>query len=200
VNVLAEGSLAQLLVDLALNADGLSLADVQQQTVSFPDTLAGLQNGSLAASFLLEPFITLGKQQGILDVLVSAERLAPGREITVVLYSAGFSRQQQVADNFLTAYLRGVRDYVDVFFAGRGDRALAISQLVKHLPVKDPALYDRMGMPYVNPDGRINVADVRAQQDWYVAQGQVPQPANVDQVVDNRFAEHAVGVLGPYRP
>ena len=55
-------------------------------------------------------------------------------------------------------------------------------------------------MPYVNPDGRINTADVRAQQDWYVGQGQVQQPANLDQVVDNQFAEFALGVLGPYRP
>ena len=200
VSILAEGSLAQLLVALALNADGLSLADVQQQTVSFPDTMAGLQNGAIAAAFLVEPFITLGRQQGILDVLVSAERLAPGREITAVLYSAGFARQQQVANNFLVAYLRGVRDYVQTFFGSGGDRAAAVEQLVKHLPVKAPPLYDRMGMPSMNPDGRINVADVRAQQDWYVSQGQVQQPIDVDQVVDNRFAEFALGVLGPYRP
>src|SRR5688500_7176915 len=166
VSILAEGSLAQLLVALALNADGLSLADVQQQTVSFPDTMAGLQNGAIAAAFLVEPFITLGRQQGILDVLVSAERLAPGREITAVLYSAGFARQQPVANNFLVAYLRGVRDYVQTFYGSGGDRAAAVEQLVKHLPVKAPPLYDRMGMPSMNPDGRINVADVRAQQDW----------------------------------
>ncbi len=200
VNVLAEGSLAQLLVSAALHSDGLSLPDVEQQTLSFPDTLAGLQNGSLAASFLIEPFITLGRQQGTIDLLVSTEKLAPGREIAAVFYSAGFARQPQVANNFVLAYLRGVRDYVDVFFAGRGDRAAAIAQLVKHLPVKEPALYDRMAMPYVNPDGRINAADIRAQQDWFVSQGQVQQPVNVDQLVDNQYANYAVGVLGPYRP
>jgi len=199
VNVLAEGSLAQLLTSTALNTDGLSLRDVEQQTLPFPDTLAGLRNGSLAASFLIEPFITLGKQQGILDVLVSTEKLAPGREIAAVFYSAGFAERQQVANNFLVAYLKGVRDYVDVFFAGRGDRALAISQLVEHLPVKEPALYDRMAMPYVNPDGRINAADIGAQQDWFVSQGQVQQPVDVDQLVDNRFASFAVDVLGPYQ-
>jgi NitT/TauT family transport system substrate-binding protein len=200
VNVLAEGVLAQLLVATALQAEGLTLADVQQQTLSFPDTLAGLQNGSLAASFLVEPFITLGRQQGVLEVLVSAEKLAPDREITVVLYSAGFAQKEPVASNFLVAYLKGVRDYVQTFFGPGGDRTAAVSQLVKHLPVKDPALYARMGMPYVNPDGRINTADIKAQQDWYVAQGQVQQPIDVDRVVDNRFAEFALRVLGPYRP
>jgi NitT/TauT family transport system substrate-binding protein len=198
VGVLAEGSLAQLLVDTALRTEGLTLADVRQQTISFPDTLAGLRGGSLAGGFLVEPFITLGRQQGLLDVLLSAEKLAPGREITLVLYSPQFALQP-AAQQFMVAYLRGVRDYVRAFF-GDGDRASAVAQLVKHLAVKEPALYERMGLPYVNPDGRVNTADLQAQQAWHVAQGFVAQPASVEQLVDGRFVDHALGVLGPYRP
>jgi NitT/TauT family transport system substrate-binding protein len=198
VGVLAEGSLAQLLVDMALRSEGLTLADVRQQTISFPDTLAGLRGGSLAGGFLVEPFITLGRQQGLLEVLVAAEKLAPGREITLVLYSPQFA-QQPAANQFMVAYLRGVRDYVRAFF-GDGDRAAAAAQLVKHLAVKEPALYERMGLPYVNPDGRVNTADLQAQQEWHVAQGLVAQPASVEQLVDNRFVDYALSVLGPYRP
>jgi NitT/TauT family transport system substrate-binding protein len=185
-------------VDDALRTDGLSLADVQVQQLAFPDSLAGLRGGSLAASFLIEPFLTLGKQQGVLDVLVSSEKVAPGREITEVLYASGFAQKTAAANNFMAAYLQGVRDYVDTFFRGRGDRALAVSQLVQRLAVKDPALYDKMGMPAVNPDGRINAADVKAQQDWYVGRGEVQQPIDVAQAVDNSFAEFALSVLGPY--
>ncbi len=199
VNILAEGSLAQLLVGLALAAEGLKLQDVQEQSLGMPDTLAGLQNGSLAGSFLLEPFITLGKQQGIVEVLVSAEKLAPGREITDVFFSSGFARNQQVASNFLVAYLKGVRDFDQIFFDNVGDRDVAVAQLIKHLPVKDPALYANMSMPYFNPDGRVNTADIQDQQEWYVSQGQVQQPIDVARVVDNRFAEFALGVLGPAR-
>ncbi|HLH27122.1 MAG TPA: ABC transporter substrate-binding protein [Chloroflexota bacterium] len=200
VNVLAEGSLAQLLVGLALAQDGLTLADVDQQQLAMPDTLAGLQNGSIAGSFFLEPFITLGRQQGTLDVLVNAEKLAPGREITDVFYASGLAQNRPVSNNFAVAYLRGVRDYLRTFFDNQGDRATAVAQLIKHLPVKEPALYDRMGLPYFNPDGHINSADIRAQQDWYVSQGQVQQPIDVDRVVDNSFADYALSVLGPYRP
>lgn len=200
VNILAEGSLAQLMVDLALRADGLSLKDVQQQKLSFPDSLAALRNGSIDASFLVEPLITLGKQQGILEVLVAGEKLAPGREITEVFYSARFAENRQVAGNFLAAYLKGVRDYVNAFFAGKGDRPTAVAQMIKHLAVKEPALYEKMGLPYINPDGRINTSEIRTQQEWYVSQGQVQQPIDVDQVVDNQFADFALGVLGPYVP
>jgi NitT/TauT family transport system substrate-binding protein len=200
VNILAEGSLAQLLVGLALAGDGLTLRDVEQQTLGMPDTPPALANGAVAASFLFEPFITLGRQQGILDLLVNAERLAPGREITEVFYASGFAQNRAVGNNFVAAYLRGVRDYLRTFFDNQGDRATAVGQLVKHLPVKEPALYERMSMPYFNPDGHINVADVRAQQDWYVSQGQVQQPIDIDRVVDNSYADYALSVLGPYKP
>ncbi|HZR98607.1 MAG TPA: ABC transporter substrate-binding protein [Chloroflexota bacterium] len=200
VNVLAEGSLAQLLVGLALAQDGLTLADVDQQQLAMPDTLAGLQNGSIAGSFFLEPFITLGRQQGTVEVLVNAERLAPGREITDVFYASGFAQNRPVGNNFVVAYLRGVRDYLRIFFENQDDRATAVAQLVKHLAVKEPALYERMGLPYFNPDGHINTADIRAQQDWYVSQGQVQQPIDVDRVVDNSYADYALSILGPYRP
>ena len=154
----------------------------------------------IAGSFFLEPFITLGRQQGTLEVLVNAEKLAPGREITDVFYSAGFAQNRAVGNNFVLAYLRGVRDYLRIFFDNEGDRATAVAQLIKHLPVKEPAVYERMGLPYFNPDGHINTADVRAQQDWYVSQGQVQQAIDVDRVVDNSYADYALSVLGPYKP
>ena len=199
VNVLSLGSLAELNVDEALRTDGLTLNDIQVQQLSFPDSLAGLRSGSLAASFLIEPFISLGKQQGVLDVLISSEKVSPGREITEVFYAAGFAQKQQAAQNLVAAYLVGVRDYVDTFFRGRGDRAAAVNQLVQRLAVKDPGLYDRMGMPAVNPEGRINAADVKAQQDWYVQRGEVQQAIDVTQAIDDSFVDFALGLLGPYR-
>jgi NitT/TauT family transport system substrate-binding protein len=198
VNLLSVGSLAELNVDEALRTDGLTLDDIQVQQLSFPDSLAALRNGSLAASFLIEPFITLGKQQGILDVLVSSEKVAPGREITEVFYAAQFAQNRAAGNNFIAAYLQGVRDYVNIFFRNRGERGPAVAQLVQRLAVKDASLYDRMGMPAVNPDGRINAVDVKAQQDWYVQRGEVQQPVDVNQAVDNAFVDFALGVLGPY--
>jgi len=200
VNLLSVGSLAELNVDDALRTDGLTLNDVQVQQLAFPDSLAALRTGWLGASFMIETFITLGKQQGILDVLVSSEKVAPGREITEIFYAAQFAQNTAAANNFMAAYLAGVRDYNDVFFHTRGDRAAAVAQLTQRLAVKDPALYAQMGLPAVNPDGRINANDVKSQQDWYVGRGEVQQPIDVNQAVDNTFAEFALSVLGPYSP
>jgi len=64
--------------------------------------------------------------------------------------------------------------------------------------VKEPALYERMGLPYINPDGYMNVADLEAQQAWYVAHGQVQQAATLQPLVDHSFIDFALKVLGPY--
>ena len=44
------------------------------------------------------------------------------------------------------------------------------------------------------------VADVAAQQDWYVGRGEVQQRVDINQAVDNSFAEFALNALGPYTP
>ncbi|MBI2755875.1 MAG: ABC transporter substrate-binding protein [Chloroflexi bacterium] len=199
VNILAEGVLAQLLVDAALKSDGLTLKDVQQQQMGFPDALPALKNGAIAASFLVEPFITLGRQQGLLDVLVSGEKLAPDREITDVFYSSAFAQKRDAANGFMVAYLQGVRDYMRTFQSSGADRTAAAIQLIPQLAVKEAAAYNVMGFPVINPDGRINAADVKAQQDWYVSAGLVQQPIDVTQAIDNSFVDAALATLGPFK-
>ncbi len=187
VNILADGVLAQLMTALALSRDGLRLEDVQQERLAFPDSLAALSRGALDAGYLVEPFITLGRDQGILQVLVAGERLAPGREFASVLYSGHFAQREELARRYMVAYLRGVRDYLRAFFGDGQGRSLAVQQLIKYLPVKDVRLYDRMGFTYVHPNGEVNLVDIQVQQAWYVAQGYVPRPADLRQAVDDRW-------------
>ena len=56
---------------------------------------------------------------------------------------------------FLIGYLRGVRDYNDAFARNQG-RAEVVRILTEQTSVRDPALYERMNMPSLDPDGTIN--------------------------------------------
>ena len=60
------------------------------------------------------------------------------------------------------------------------------------------ALYDKMGFPNVDPNGRVNEASVRDVLDFFVGRGLVMAPVDLRQVVDRRFAEAAVRAPGPY--
>jgi NitT/TauT family transport system substrate-binding protein len=199
VNIVARGSSAQLNVDQALRTGGLSLEDVQVREIPMQASMAELRSGSLAASFLSEPFVTQARLDGNAHVLVNLEKLAPGRDFADVLYTTAFAQRQPLANNFMVAYLRGVRDYLKLF-SGRPstERANVVDQLIGFLSVKDPRLFDQMAMPAINPDGRVNAADLQAQRDWFLAQGLVSGQADVTQSIDTQFVDFAASQLGPY--
>jgi NitT/TauT family transport system substrate-binding protein len=93
-----------------------------------------------------------------------------------------------------------VRFYNDAF--ERNDparRQEAIAILTRNTPIKDAALYERMAMPGLAPDGRINVPSLTRDQDFWLARGVQQSPVNLGELVDQSFADAAVAVLGPYR-
>jgi hypothetical protein len=74
-----------------------------------------------------------------------------------------------------------------------------IQAMIRHTPLKDRALYDRMGWVYIDPDLRIVEDDLRATMQWLVDRGLVDQATDLNVAVDRRFSQHALGVLGPYQ-
>ena len=200
INIVARGSAAHFNVDQALRSGGLSLDDVQVREIPLQASVAEMRGGSLAASFLTEPLIAQGKQDGNLQVLVNLEKLAPGRDFTDVLYGPAFAQRQPLANNFMVAYLRGVRDYLKLF-SGRPtpERANVVDQLVGFLSVKDARLFDQMTLPSINPEGRVNVADLQAQREWFMSQNLVSAQGDLTQAIDTQFVDYAVSQLGPYR-
>jgi NitT/TauT family transport system substrate-binding protein len=99
----------------------------------------------------------------------------------------------------MVAYLQAVRFYNDAVV--RGDpakRQAVVATLIRHTAVREPSLYDRMVMPGLDPNGRMNVASIREDQEFWLARGLQQTRINVDEVVDHRFADAAVQVLGPY--
>ena len=56
-----------------------------------------------------------------------------------------------------------------------------------------------MQVPGFDPDGRVNTASLKDDQDYYLAAGLQERPVDFDRIVDPSFAEAAVQMLGPYR-
>jgi ABC-type nitrate/sulfonate/bicarbonate transport system substrate-binding protein len=120
------------------------------------------------------------------------------QQVAVLLYGPEFSRRADVAQRFMKAYLRGVRDYNDVFFKNR-DRAGIIDILSKNTNVRKPELYATMVMPGLDPNGAVNVAGMTSDMAWFLSKGFLKEPVDVSKVVDTSFAESAVKQLGPYQ-
>jgi NitT/TauT family transport system substrate-binding protein len=183
-----------------LEREGIAEEEVQFTALPFPDMNPALANRAIDAAFQSEPLLSTALQQGIAVRVVGSDEIYPNQQLGIVAYGAAFMREQPAAaQRFMVAYLRGLRDFVDAFSRGR-DRAVVVQALIHHTPVKDPAAYDRMIPTGFNPDGYMNVESMAADQEWFVAQGRLPQRADLATVVDHQYVEYTLARLGRYQP
>ena len=75
----------------------------------------------------------------------------------------------------------------------------SVDILVQHTNVKDRPIYDRMGLPGLDPDVLVNLDALRLMQDWWVERGLQTEKVDLDRAVDDSFARAAAAELGPAR-
>ncbi|HZR98993.1 MAG TPA: ABC transporter substrate-binding protein [Chloroflexota bacterium] len=200
VSVPSRGSGAQASLDKALRREGLTTDDVDITPLNFPDMEAGFAGGAIDGAIVIEPFLSSIVDHGVGHLYARNDEYYPNQQVAVVLYSNQFAREQtDVARRFMVGYLKGVRDFNDAWVKGdAAKREAVIAALVKHTPIKDRAVYDRVAMPGLNPNGTINRESLAADQEYFLSTGDQQQRVELSQVVDPQFADYAVQVLGRY--
>lgn len=199
VAIASVGSINQLFVEKALAKGGLTSKDIKFVVVdSFPDMLTAVANNNADATMQIEPLITQGVDQGILEWWKDPDEYAQGEEISVVMYSPNFVKKNDLANKFMIAYLQGVRAYNDAFITGDKDQAKIIDILIKTTFVDKADIFKRMKPPGLDPDGYVLKDGVEADQEWYVQQGLVKERADISKLIDNSYVENALKVLGKY--
>jgi len=92
---------------------------------------------------------------------------------------------------FLRAYKKAAREFYDAFATPDGTRRdgptapemLAI--LEKHL--KQPAAQLDSGIPYIDPDAKLDVKDVLHQIEWFKSQHMIPANTDGNSIIDKRY-------------
>ncbi len=193
------GITPEVMLHRYMQRDGLAARDIDMVSMAFPEMLGALANKAIDAALLIEPFLTQALESGDVVVLERGDTIYPGQQVSVVLYSSEFARRTDLAVRYMSAYLRGLRYYNDAFAKNEAaKRAEVIDILTEYTPVKDKTLYDKMAMPGLQPNGTVNVASLKADQDYYLAAKLLDRPADLDAVVDMSFVDAAVKRLGPY--
>lgn len=197
---LAVASVAAMGVMLAPNFQevGLTFKDVDLVPMSFPEMLTALANKSVDASAMAAPMGTTAVAQGL---AVASKRLMddlePAPSCGAIFFSPQFAQKTDVANRFMIAYVKGLRDYNDAFLKSKNKTEI-VDIVSKATKITDMALFEKMDMPGLNPDG---YADKRA-LDWsmkyWVSTGELKEPIDIDKVVDNSFVDNALKVLGKY--
>jgi NitT/TauT family transport system substrate-binding protein len=199
VAVASRGSVNDYSLERGLQLGGLSLADVELVEMPFPDMVVALANANVDGAYLTEPMATLAAERGIATKWQGTGMHLPGVTPAVLSYAPSFmTEQQDVARRWMVAYLRGARDYHAAFRRGEG-KADVVRVLTENTTVKDAALYERIGMSTIDPDGWLNVASIADQAAWYAEHGLLPPGFDVTTLMDLRFRDAALARLGPYQ-
>jgi NitT/TauT family transport system substrate-binding protein len=196
VAVTSKGQATEYALNIALASVGLTAADVDVTELSYPNMTAALASRNIDAAISIEPFAAQAVRQGVAARFKAWPEIIPNDNPAMVIFSQALAEgRNDQARRFAKAYVHGVRDYEAARTSGR-ERAEVIASMVRHLDLKDPAIYEQMPWPSIDPNGRINLEALTHSQAWFVDHGYVQKAIDLSQVVDYQFADYAVGQLG----
>jgi NitT/TauT family transport system substrate-binding protein len=93
---------------------------------------------------------------------------------------------------FLVAYRQGQRDFHDAFITPDGKRkdGPTAPAMIKEMEAFTGAAAEEIErtIPFLDPDGRVDVASIAAQLDWYKSQNLVKGTIKAEDIVDARYA------------
>lgn len=196
IGVTSVASMAVMLAPLLEQAK-LTIKDVDMVPLTWADMLAAYSNKSIDAAIISEPTLTKAVEDGLAVRFKPLSDFHPSPQWGLLIYSPKFSANLNAANGFMLAYLKALRDYNDAFVKNKGKKEI-VDILAKSTAVKDVALYDKMAMPGLNPDGYVDKKGLAWGIQFWLSTGDMKETIDIDKVVDNRFVDNALQKLGKY--
>jgi ABC-type nitrate/sulfonate/bicarbonate transport system substrate-binding protein len=193
--VVGTASLDEIALDRCFNAGGMTTADVQLEVIrAFPDIVAAMANGSIDGGMIIEPFVAQGITEGIVDPWKDPAEYDPHAQTALLVYGTSIIERPEVADRFMIAYIKALRDYNDAFFKDK-NRDEIISILAETSVVKDRELYEHMFPVGLNPDGYVRAKGVSI----WISSGTnsvscIKGDLKLEDVLDNQYVDRALEV------
>ncbi len=199
IAIVATASLDEIALARVLQKGGLTTKDVDVQVIrSFPDMLVSLGNKSIDAAMVIEPFVTLGITKNILDPWKDPAEYDPDAQTALLVFGTSMTKNTDLANRFMTAYIKSLRDYNDAFFKEK-DKSTIIDILCKYSVIKEPELYEKMFPTGLNPDGYIKLKGIELDLAWYKENNLLKSDVTLQEAVDHRFVDFAIKTLGTYQ-
>ncbi len=174
-----------------LEQNGLSEEDLDGQGLANVDVNAGFAGRSIDAAGIGEPFGAMAEQSGIARRWIGGDQITPGLQLACLVLSEQTARDRPLATAIVTAYLRGIRE----FLPGQTSDPAVLEVVNRWTGV--PVDTIRQSVPsWADPNGGLDVEDIKRQQAFWQRHGVVNAPAQVDNYVDQSFAEAAIQALG----
>ena len=197
------GSVSTVALFELLKKYGLPWNDIKRVNLDYPDHVAALQSGKVDASVTTEPQATEAVLSGSATRIMGDDAWYPNQEISVLIYGGAFIRDHRdVAHKFMRAYLRAARYYIgalrDGHFAGP-NAADVIAILTMKTSLKDPAAYKAMTPGSIDPNGKLKLASMRKDLQYFKDQGLIEGNVKVEDVIDESILNEVLKEMGPYK-
>ena len=195
--VMGKGVSSTAQLGKALELGGIEPNEVELIELGLPEMIAALGNKAIDGATLLEPFITLAIARKVAVRWKGMEDFLPFTgQNGVIIYSQKFSEEQpEAARRWMVAYLKGNRAYLDAVTKGT-DRDDINAILARHTAVKDLSLLAKIAPTGFDPNGRLELRSLEADQDWFLKLGLQQARADLGKVIDYRYVDYAVARLG----
>lgn len=197
--VTAKGVSQEIVTEMYLQKVGLSLKDIKLVTLGYSDINIALANKSVDASVQIEPFVAAAVDKDIAVRVAGDDEIYPNQQSAVIFMSPVFmEKHPKQAQGWVTAYVKGLRDYNDAFEKGKNKDEI-IKILTKYTRIKDAKIYEKVYPVGLHPDGDLNTEGLKSDAQWFVDHGYVKQPPAMDKIIDRSLVLKARQELGPYK-
>lgn len=200
VAIVAPGAVGLYGLGKIMEAAGLDHKAFNVVYMPFPEMRLAFANRAIETANVIEPFVIQFQEQGLAIVTegISYASVAPSIELAVLFYNQGWAeRNPAVANGFMVGYLKAAREHYEALVPGKA-RDEAIEIITRYTPIKNKKLLQNMAWSYIDPNGRVQRESLKDQQDWYFRNGFVTRKAEVDQMVDEMYADYALTRIGTY--
>jgi NitT/TauT family transport system substrate-binding protein len=186
-------------LSVLLEKGGLKRSDITVKTVAYADNPAAFASKSIDFTYGFEPYATTFQTTGVASLWLTGGSVIPNHVQSGILYGPSITAQQDVAQRWMLAYLKGARESYKYY------NSLPLPDditniVVKYGVQKDPARVKTSPLSPRNLDGSVDKNSVQTDLNFFKANNCIQGSPTVDQVVDNSYADYAVSKLGRATP
>jgi NitT/TauT family transport system substrate-binding protein len=193
VNV--QGAFPEYLITLILDKYGMTLKDVDETVLGFPQQVIALQNKALDVALPPEPFPATAIAMGVAARIVPEQSVGSGDITTMVFFSGRFMRERpEVSKRFLRAILRAAHET-----QGNYNKNPELAAMLAHATkLKQDAVENSVATAF-DPD--LDIAkyedSLRRQEAVYMKIGRLDYatPLPMDRLVDASLVHQATASL-----
>lgn len=191
------GTSAEIVLNRALQAGGLTMKDVEIVPVQYPDLNTALRTGAIDVAIHFEPLFSMAVAQGLAVSWKRGDEVYPNHQSSTILYGTTLVQSNpDAARRWMVAYLQGVRYYNDAFVRNRNKDEVV--DIIAQATGSSAQVIAGSVPAGLNPDGYVNVRGLEDDAQTLRELGYVQQPVDMSAIVDNTYADAAVQQLGPY--